>query len=64
MSHKRRYKDRKEDENNDLEYYDNKVNSLKKTVKQMYKIKRRKKEISELERKRRKILKKMDKHHH
>ncbi len=48
MSHKRRYKDRKEDENNDLEYYDNKVNSLKKTVKQMDKIKRRKRKFPNL----------------
>lgn len=63
MSHKKRYEDREQDENKDLGYYENKVNSLKKTVKQLDKMKRRKKQAAELERKKRKILKKMKRHH-
>lgn len=63
MSHKRRSEDREQIENKDLGYYENKVNSLKKTVKQLEKIKRRKKQTVELERKKRKILRKMKKHH-
>ncbi|MCH3965328.1 MAG: hypothetical protein LKE46_13795 [Clostridium sp.] len=63
MSHKRKSEDRDQIENKDLGYYENRVTSLKKTVKQLEKIKRRKKQEAELERKRRKILRKIKKHH-
>ncbi|MBA5851449.1 hypothetical protein H2684_09035 [Clostridium sp. cel8] len=63
MSHKKKSKSKEEIENQDLGYYENKVNSLKKTVKQLEKIKKRRKEVQELERKKRRIMKKMKKRH-
>ncbi|WP_446898271.1 hypothetical protein ACSVC9_15345 [Clostridium sp. LBM24168] len=63
MSHKKRSENKEQIENKDLGYYENKVNSLKKTVKQLEKIKRRKKQEAELEKKKRRILRKMRKHH-
>lgn len=63
MSHKRKSENKEQIENKDLGYYENRVNSLKKTVKQLEKIKRRKKQEAELERKKRKILRKIKKHH-
>lgn len=50
-------------QNKDLGYYDNKVESLKKTVKQMEKINKRKKEVMKLEKKRKRMLKEMKRKH-
>lgn len=64
MSHKKsRRKNEEETENKDLGYYDNKVESLKKTVKHLEKINKRKKEVMKLEKKRRRMLKEMKKKH-
>lgn len=62
MSHKKRREDKTKEENMDLGYYENRVNSLKKTVKQLHKIKKKKKEVRELEKRKRKIFKKIKKH--
>ncbi|MBP2032352.1 uncharacterized membrane protein YgaE (UPF0421/DUF939 family) [Clostridium algifaecis] len=63
MSHKKENEYKGQDEDRDFTYYENRANSLKKTVKQLEKIKRMKKHVNELERKKKKILKKMKKHH-
>lgn len=63
MSHKKENRYKEQAENKDFAYYENRANSLKKTVKQLEKIKKAKKHVNELEKKRKKVLKKMKKHH-
>lgn len=64
MSHKKSHnRNTDELENKDLGYYENKVDSLKKTVKQLEKMNKRKKEVMKLEKKKRKMLKEMKKMH-
>ena len=64
MSHKKSHnKNIDEFENNDLGYYESKVDSLKKTVNQLEKMNKRKKEVMKLEKKKRKMLKEMKKMH-
>ena len=64
MSHKRSHSRRTEEaENNDLGYYENKAESLKKTVKQLEKMHKKKKEVMKLEKKKKHILKEMKKVH-
>ncbi|MFL0195589.1 hypothetical protein ACJDU8_08435 [Clostridium sp. WILCCON 0269] len=64
MSHKKsRNKSEEEMENKDLGYYENKAESLKKTVKHLEKINKRKKEVMKLEKKKRRMVKEMKKKH-
>ncbi|MEY7999348.1 hypothetical protein AB8U03_03900 [Clostridium sp. Mt-5] len=64
MSHKRSHSQKTgELESTDLGYYENKAESLKKTVKQLEKMNKRKKEVMKLEKKKRRILREMKKVH-
>ncbi|MCI1944942.1 hypothetical protein [Clostridium luticellarii] len=64
MSHKGSYHKKSVDvKNNDLGYYENRAESLKKTVKQLEKMHKKKKEVMKLEKKRRHILRQMRRAH-
>lgn len=62
-SKKRSDKNKQELESTDISYYENKIESLKKSVKQLEKINKRKKELMKLEKKKKKILKDVKKRH-
>ncbi|HBC97604.1 MAG TPA: hypothetical protein DC034_12520 [Clostridium sp.] len=64
MSHKRSHSQKTERvQDNDPGYYENKAESLKKTVKQLEKMHKKKKEVMKLEKRKRHILREMRKMH-